>query len=106
MKAPVCGENARPGRQLPEKKEGHVFKDGCATVALKEGQEQHVRLGSPGKGRMGLEVKVGKKAGTRSYGPSCKTEVLGRVGDHGPAWGSGEPWKVQGRGANSLFPEG
>lgn len=41
---------------------------------------------------MHLEVKVGGKARTRSCGPSCQTEVLRRMGDHGPVgqWGATE----------------
>lgn len=38
--------------------------------------------------------------------PSCKTEALERLGDHSPAWGSGEPWTLRGRGGDSLLAEG
>lgn len=37
---------------------------------------------------------------------SFQTEVLGRLGDHGPVWGSGEPWTLQGRGGDSPLAEG
>lgn len=61
--------------------------------------------GPPGDGRMHSEVEGGRKARTSRYGLSCKTGVPGGTGTWAMRRGSGEPWKVQERGADSLLPE-